>query len=98
MITTLDFLYLVLAFCVIALTIMLVLLGSEWLRISRDVRSISRDVQQISHLLERISGVIFPGVERVVKKAAEGVDSVEAKINQFFGSRSAKSKKDSKET
>lgn len=72
MISTLDFLYIVLALCSIAITVMLVLLGSEWLRISADVRRVSQNVEQIAILIQKISRIAFPGIEL----AAKGVDSM----------------------
>ena len=92
MITTLDFLYLVLAFCAIAGTVMFVLLASEWLRVGKDLRSIARDVEQISHLVERIAVVVFPGMERVARKAVAGVEGVEDKINSLFGTKLGRKK------
>ncbi len=90
MLSTLDILYIVLAFCAIAITVMLMLLGSEVLRIMRDVRSISRSVEEISLLVQRVARVVFPGVERVAKD----VSNVEEKIHHFFNGTSRKKRKD----
>ncbi len=76
MLSTLDILYIVLSFCAIAITIMVVLLGAETLRTVRDLRQISSNVEQITHLAQRVALLVFPGVERVAKSA----DSLERNV------------------
>lgn len=90
MLSTLDILYIVLACCSIAITVMLMLLGSEVLRIMRDIRSISRSVEEISLLVHRVARVVFPGVEKV----ARDVSNVEEKIHSFFNRTTSKKRKD----
>jgi hypothetical protein len=94
MLSTLDILYLVLSVCVIAITIMIVLLGSELLRVVRDLRSIANNVEQVTHLVRRIASILFPGAERVVQDASD----IEGKIHSFltrnFHTRDSKKRKD----
>ena len=80
MISTLDFLYLILALCSITITVMLVLVGAEMLRVLRDVRSISHNVEEISTLLQRVARIVIPGLERITRKADHNVEDAEAII------------------
>lgn len=99
MISTLDFLYVVLALCSITITVVLVLVGTECIKIMRDVRNISHNVEQIMSMVQRLSGFIFPGLERVARKADTAVEGVEDTITHFmnrFGGRKEDGAKRSK--
>lgn len=97
MLSTLDLLYIVLSLCCIIVTVMLVLLGSELLRILKDARSIANNIEQISHLVHRVAAIIIPGVERAAHKADATVsdvqDTVSSLIGRFTRNASKKSKK-----
>lgn len=82
MVSSLDILYLVSAFCIIIITFVLLVLGIELLRVVRDVQRMSTNLEHITYLLERVAQVIFPGIERVAKKAV----NVEEKVEEFFSS------------
>jgi hypothetical protein len=97
MLSTLDILYLTLALCSLVVTVMLVLVGSELLRILRDARSIAYNIEQISHLVHRVAGIVVPGVERAAHKADQTVsdvhDTVSTLIRRFSrNSRSTRRK------
>jgi hypothetical protein len=76
MISTLDFLHLVLAFCAIAVTVVLVVLGMESIRIVRDVRRISQNVEHMTSLVDRVASLVVPGVAHMAKGAGEFQESV----------------------
>ena len=80
MLSTLDILYVVLSICAIAITIMLMLLGSELLGIVKDMRSMAHNVEQITTIVRRIASIIFPGTERI----AHDVSDVEDRIHSFL--------------
>jgi hypothetical protein len=83
MISTLDLLYLVLAICSLVITCILVLLGVELIRTLRDIRQISHNVEQITSLMERISTAIFPGIERIARRA----ERAEEKLANFLSKK-----------
>jgi hypothetical protein len=93
MLSTLDILYIVLAFCAIALTIMGVLLGSEILRIMKDVRTISHNVEQMTLLVRRLVGLVIPGAERVAHDTLDVEDRIHSFLTRAFHTGSSNRKK-----
>jgi hypothetical protein len=86
MVSTLDILYIVLAFCSIVLTVILVVLGVELIGAVRDVRRISTNVEHIASLVDRVANVVFPGIERM----AHGAESLEQKVTSFLKKKADK--------
>lgn len=80
MISAPDLLYLVLAVCVVILTIVLIMLGFQVMEILRDIKRISQSVDQMTALVERVAAVTFPGVERLAKQA----NRMENKVASFI--------------
>ena len=77
---SLDLLYLVASVCILTITGFFIALAIQMLRVLGSVDRISRNVEQISYLIDRIAEVIFPGMERVAKRA----DKAEQKMADFF--------------
>lgn len=77
---SLNTLYLVLAVCVLVLTIVLVVLGLQFWTVLRDVSKISENIEQISNMIERIATVVFPGIEKAAKRA----DNIQETITSFI--------------
>lgn len=75
-----DLLYLVLAFCAVVITIMVVIVGVQLLDVLRDVKGISRNIEHMTTLVDRVAEIVFPGIERVAKRA----DSLERGIADFL--------------
>jgi hypothetical protein len=86
MVSTLDILYIALAFCSLVLTCILVVLGIELIRVVRDVRRISNNVEHIASLIDRVASVVFPGLERM----ARGAGSLERKVESFLKKKAEK--------
>lgn len=80
MISTLDFLYLVIAISVIVLTCVATMVGIELLRTVRDVRRMADNVEKISTLAHQVALVLLPGVG----KTAGAVGAIERQVSQFF--------------
>ena len=80
MVSVLDILYIVLAFCAVALTWVIVAVGVEVLRTIRDIRRISQNVEHIASLIERVASIAFPGIE----KAARGADDLGNRVAGFI--------------
>ena len=59
---------------------MIVLLGSELLRIVRDVRTIAHNVEQMTYLVKRLVSLVIPGAERVAHDTLD----IEGRIHSFF--------------
>lgn len=93
MLSTLDILYLVLSLCALIITVMLMLVGSELLRILRDARSIAYNIEQISHLVHRVAGIIVPGVERAARTADRTVSEVQDTVSDLVGRFSRNARK-----
>jgi hypothetical protein len=69
MVSVLDILYVVLAFCALVLTGVAVALGLETIRALGDLRRISQNVEHIASLVERLADIAFPGIEKAAKSA-----------------------------
>jgi hypothetical protein len=80
MVSTVDVLYLVLSFCAVIVTVILVVLGIELIGAIRDLRRISNNVEHIAGLVDRVATFVFPGIERVAK----GAESLERKVGAFL--------------
>ncbi|HSI21278.1 MAG TPA: hypothetical protein VLA04_06370 [Verrucomicrobiae bacterium] len=80
MVSTLDILYIVLAFCSVMLTVILVVLGIEVIGVVRDVRRISNNIEHIAGMVDRVAMVVFPGIERMAK----GAESIEKTVGSFL--------------
>jgi len=80
MISAHDLLYLALTLCSVVVTAMVVLVGVQLFQVLQDVKDISHDVSRMSDLLERVASVVFPGMERVAKRA----DRIEEKVGSFL--------------
>jgi hypothetical protein len=55
MVSTVDVLYLVLSFCAVIVTVILVVLGIELIGAIRDLRRISNNVEHIAGLVDRVA-------------------------------------------
>jgi hypothetical protein len=89
MFTSLDLLYIVLAFCTVAITIVAVLIGSEVLRVAKDARQISHQVTEISQLVRHIAMIVFPGVQKMsnaARRTEENVSDILDTANSFMES------------
>lgn len=80
MISSQDLLYLGLTFGTVIVTVILIVLGGQIMRVLQDVRKISRNVEEMTVLVERVAQVVFPGIERVAKRA----DNLEKKVAAFI--------------
>lgn len=73
-------LYLVASICLLVLTGILVALGVQLSQVIRDLGRIASNVEQMTALMERVAEIVFPGMERIAKKA----DRAERKIAEFI--------------
>ena len=94
MLSTLDILYIVLSICTIAITVMLLLLGSELLGIVKDMRSMAHNVEQITTIVRRIASLIFPGTERVARDIGDVEDRIHSFLTRHLHTNESKKRKD----
>jgi Tfp pilus assembly protein PilX len=82
----LDILYIVLAFCSLVLTAVLVVFGIEAIRMVRELRRISANVEHIASMVDRVATAVVPGIERVAK----GAGILESKVASFLRRKAEK--------
>jgi len=80
MVSTKDLLYLVLSICSLVVTGIILIVGVQLFQVLQDFKNISADVQRISTLVERVATAVFPGMERVAKRA----DRIQDKVGNFL--------------
>jgi len=80
MLSTLDLLYVSLTIATIIITVVLLLLGVQAMRVLGHVERIAEGVEEVSVLLEKIAEIVLPGIERTAKR----LDSVEKTLGHFI--------------
>lgn len=74
-----DLVLIIAGFCLLVITIVLVVIGVQFVQILGDIRSITREIQNMNTLLAKIGQIAFPAIERLVSRA----DLLERKVEKF---------------
>ena len=82
--STLDLLYIVLAGCVIIITVLVVLLGLQAIELMQDMKRTAQNIEQITALIEGVAQVVFPSMERSAKSADQASKLISSFIEKKF--------------
>jgi len=80
MLSTLDLLYISLTIATIIITVVLLVMGIQAMRILSHIQRIAEGVEEVSALLNKIAEIVLPGLERTAKR----LDGVERTLGHYI--------------
>lgn len=83
MISAQSLLYIILTVCLLVLTSVVVILAIQIMQVLQEIKIIARNLEMMTTLIERVAQVVFPGMERVAKRA----DHLEQKVANFVSEK-----------
>ena len=83
MISTQTLLFLVLTVCLLTLTVVVAILGVQLIQVLQEIKLIAHNIEELTTLVERVAQVVFPGMEKVAKRA----DRFTEKVGDFISKK-----------